>query len=46
MYHEVQSKISSTLVQLTVNCFLIKQNEQQQNFIDVKKREENSNILS
>jgi len=25
MYHEIKSKISSTLVQLTVNLFLMKQ---------------------
>jgi len=38
MYYEVKSKISSTLVKLAVNCFLIKQNEQQRNFKDWKKR--------
>jgi len=40
MYYEVKSKISSTLVQLIVNCFLFKQNEQQLNSINLKKREE------
>jgi len=40
MHYEVKSKISSTLVELTVNCFLMKQNEQQRNFMDLKKREE------
>jgi len=40
MYYEVKSKISCTLVELTVNCFLIKQKEQQLNFFDLKKREE------
>jgi len=39
MYYDVKSKISSTLVQLTVN-FLMKQNEQQRNLKDLKKREE------
>jgi len=39
MYHEVKSKISSTLVQVTAN-FLMKQNEQQRNLKDLQKREE------
>jgi len=39
MYYEVKSKISSTLVQLSV-IFLIKQNEQQRNLEDLKKRKE------
>jgi len=40
MYYVVKSKISSTLIQLTVNFCLIKQNEQQQNLTDLKNREE------
>jgi len=39
MYYKVKSKISSTLVQLNVH-FLLKQNEQQLNWKDVKKEEE------
>jgi len=39
MYHEVKSKICSTLLQLAVH-FLMKQNEQQGNLKDLKKREE------
>jgi len=37
MYYEVNSKISSTLVQLAVHFFM-KQNEQQRNFKHLKKR--------
>jgi len=39
MCYEVKSKISSTLVQLTVHFFM-KQNEQQRNLKDLTKREE------
>jgi len=39
MYYEVKSKVSSTLVPLSVH-FLMKQNEQQRNLKDFKKREE------
>jgi len=39
MYYEVKSKISSTLVQLSVH-FSMKKNEQQRNLKDLKKREE------
>jgi len=46
MYYEVKSKISSTLVQLTANCFSMKQKEQQRNLIELKKEKNNSNILS
>jgi len=38
-YYEIKSKISSTLVQLSVH-FLLKQNEQQRNLKDLKEREE------
>jgi len=38
MYYEVKGKISSTLVQLTIN-FVMKRNEQQLNLKDMKKRE-------
>jgi len=37
MYYEVKSKISSTLIQLTVH-FLMKQNEQRRNLKDLKKK--------
>jgi len=45
MYHEIKSKISSTLVQLTVN-FFNETSEQQRNFTDLKKKRNNSNSLS
>jgi len=37
--HEVKSKISSTLVQLTANLFLMKSNEQQRR-LGLEKRKE------